>query len=154
MKHLFILNPKAGADSSKTGVRTIIEEKMASRGLDHEIYVTKAPMDAAEKVRSEAEKGGELRVYACGGDGTLNECVCGAAERENGTLPSLAPGETVTIQYNGTPYTAANLYIEKAQATSGNISLKMTLYFQAANTDDYQMAINLTYTGAAVTTAQ
>ena len=60
-----------------------------------------------------------------------------------------------TIAYKGTTYSAANLYIETAQATSGNISLKMTLYFQDPNkTDDYQMAINLTYTGQAVTTQQ
>ena len=36
-------------------------------------------MDAVEKIRSTAANGEELRVYACGGDGTLNECVNGAA---------------------------------------------------------------------------
>ena len=52
-------------------------------GADFEIYVTKAPMDATAKIREEAEKWDALRVYACGGDGTLNECVCGAAEKPN-----------------------------------------------------------------------
>lgn len=79
MKHLFILNPKAGADESKEGVRALIEEKMAERGEEYEIYVTQAPMDAAEKVKREAIKGTPLRVYACGGDGTVSECAHGAA---------------------------------------------------------------------------
>lgn len=86
MKHLFILNPKAGADSSKTAVSTVIEKKAASRGLNYEIYLTKGPMDAAEKVRNEAEKGGELRVYACGGDGTVSECAHGAAGFPNAAV--------------------------------------------------------------------
>ena len=48
-----------------------------------EIYVTKAPMDAPEKIKQEAASGGPLRVYACGGDGTFNECVFGAAKLPN-----------------------------------------------------------------------
>ncbi|MBQ7571898.1 MAG: hypothetical protein IJT19_06635 [Bacteroidaceae bacterium] len=87
---------------------------------------------------------------------TIYNLAMTAAADQSYTSLSIGENSTIdgTIQYNGVTYTAANLYIEKAQATSGNISLKMTLYFQAANTDDYQMAINLTYTGAAVTTAQ
>ena len=42
-------------------------------------------MDAAEKIREEAKTCDHLRVYACGGDGTFNECVCGAA-----LLPNVA----------------------------------------------------------------
>lgn len=45
----------------------------------YELYVTKAPMDACDKIKTEAASGAPLRVYACGGDGTLNECVNGAA---------------------------------------------------------------------------
>ena len=87
---------------------------------------------------------------------TIYNLAMTAAADQSYTSLSIGENSTIdgTIQYNGVTYTAANLYIEKAQATSGNISLKMTLYFQTANTEDYQMAINLTYTGAAVTTAQ
>ena len=51
---------------------------MERLGHDYEIYTTKVPMDACAKIRADAETD-ELRVYACGGDGTLNECVNGAA---------------------------------------------------------------------------
>ena len=83
MKHLFIVNPAAGGHDASVEVRAKVEEAFASRTDEFEIYTTKGPMDAPEKIREEAEKGGRLRVYACGGDGTFNECVCGAALREN-----------------------------------------------------------------------
>ena len=84
MRHLFILNPVAGGKKSdKAAVRRSIEELMDSKGGSFEIYETVGVMDAAEKVRREAMKGDELRVYACGGDGTLSECAHGAAGFEN-----------------------------------------------------------------------
>ena len=84
MKHLFIINPAAGGkkgrhtDAGQT-IRTFAQE------LDepNEIYITKGQMDAARKVAQESETAEKLYVYACGGDGTLNECVNGAAGREN-----------------------------------------------------------------------
>ena len=88
MKHLFIVNPVAGKQKPEDKLR-VIHEAMnrlpaAMRENDEfEIYVTSAPMDAAEKIVSEADSGAVLRVYACGGDGTLNECVNGAALRSN-----------------------------------------------------------------------
>jgi len=87
MKHLFIINPAAGGKKADSeGVRTHIAEMMARRGCEYEIYITRGPMDACDKVRSEAERGEELRVYACGGDGTLNECVNGVVSRANAAV--------------------------------------------------------------------
>ncbi len=84
MRHLFIVNPIAGGrKSDKSAVRAKIEEVMAGRGEEHELYETVGVMDAAEKVKREAMKGGGLRVYACGGDGTLSECAHGAAGFSN-----------------------------------------------------------------------
>lgn len=83
MRHLFIINPAAGKGKQTVELSGRIAAAMHKRGADCEIYVTKAPMDATRKIREEAEKWDALRVYACGGDGTLNECVCGAAERPN-----------------------------------------------------------------------
>ena len=50
---------------------------------EFEIYVTEAPMDACRHIRETAADGAELRAYACGGDGTLNEGVNGAAGLSN-----------------------------------------------------------------------
>ena len=84
MKHLFIINPVAGGKKGRFA-DTEAEIKQFAEKLDdpYEIYITKAPMDACEKVAAEAETGDRLFVYACGGDGTLNECLNGAVNREN-----------------------------------------------------------------------
>ena len=85
MKHLFILNPVAGGKKGRLE-ETMCEIKAFTESLEHpfEIYQTKAPMDAVAKVAQEAESCGDmLYVYACGGDGTLNECANGAANRAN-----------------------------------------------------------------------
>lgn len=81
--HLFIVNPTAGSGKYKDTTIANIERFMQDYGEDYEIYVTVGPMDAAEKVKREAIKGKPLRVYACGGDGTLSECVHGGAGYRN-----------------------------------------------------------------------
>jgi len=83
MKHLFIVNPVAGGRDSTEAVSAQVALTFSNRDGDFEIYTTKAPMDACAKIRREAEFCDDLRVYACGGDGTLNECVCGAVGHEN-----------------------------------------------------------------------
>ncbi len=88
MKHLFVINPVAGNQDEEAKLRKVNEglsllpEELLDRD-EFEIYITQAPMDACYKVRGEAQTGEELRVYACGGDGTLNECVNGAAHLPN-----------------------------------------------------------------------
>ena len=82
MRHLFIVNPAAGGCDISGGVRAAAA-RICGEGGEYEVYVTRAPGDAEDKVRRESERGGELRVYSAGGDGTLNECVNGAALRKN-----------------------------------------------------------------------
>ncbi len=83
MKHLFIVNPTAGKRDKSSEVRCAVESAFHDREDPFEVYVTTGPMDAPEKIRTEAAQCEHLRVYACGGDGTFNECVCGAALLEN-----------------------------------------------------------------------
>ena len=84
MKHLFIINPVAGGiknrlEETKAAIRSVAENLPDP----YEIYETKGPMDARDKIILDARTADMLRVYACGGDGTLNECVNGAAKRDN-----------------------------------------------------------------------
>ncbi|MDR0490753.1 MAG: YegS/Rv2252/BmrU family lipid kinase [Oscillospiraceae bacterium] len=84
MKHLFIINPVAGGKNGNAGkLESEIREFAQSLDDPYEIYLTKAPMDASEKIAEEASSADMLYVYACGGDGTLNECANGAAKRAN-----------------------------------------------------------------------
>lgn len=79
MKHLFILNPHAGKYDRTQEIRDRLADLMAGRRLEWEVLVTEGPGHALERVGQAAEAGDPLRVYACGGDGTLNECAAGAA---------------------------------------------------------------------------
>lgn len=93
MKHLFIINPAAGPHDSFAAVSEAVKRAFAAKQRgSFELYVTRGPMDAAEKVRYESDYCDALRVYACGGDGTLNECVCGAYGRGNVTLAHYPTG--------------------------------------------------------------
>ena len=83
MKHLFIVNPIAGSRDATEEIRSQAELAFQSRPGPWELYVTRGPRDATRKILSEASAGEELRVYACGGDGTFNECVTGAALQPN-----------------------------------------------------------------------
>lgn len=81
-KHLFIVNPAAGGKDRTEAVRAQAARAFQGREESYAVYVTAGPLDATAAVRRAAvalERGGRLRVYACGGDGTLNECVNGAA---------------------------------------------------------------------------
>ena len=83
MKHLFIINPAAGKHDQTVRLSTGIRSLCEARGLDFAIRVSKQPGDCTAITREAAASGEETRVYACGGDGTLNEVVCGAAGAAN-----------------------------------------------------------------------
>ena len=53
-------------------------------GVNYNVYITNAPLDATEYVRKAALGTNEAqRFYACGGDGTLCELINGAPNNEN-----------------------------------------------------------------------
>ena len=83
MKHLYIVNPAAGKYDHTEELTGRIRALCTSRGLDYEIRVSGKPGDCTAITRQAAASGEEYRVYACGGDGTLNEVVCGAAGAAN-----------------------------------------------------------------------
>jgi len=83
MKHLFIINPAAGSRNRTEESSQIIHKVCRSRGLDYEIRVSTAPGECARIAREAARTGEEYRIYACGGDGTLNEVVGGVAGCDN-----------------------------------------------------------------------
>ncbi|MBQ6239026.1 MAG: hypothetical protein IJK56_01535 [Firmicutes bacterium] len=87
MKHLFVINPASGKKDRSQEISAEIRSifpTCADAADSYEIYITKAPLDATAKIRAAAAETAEpIRVYACGGDGTLNECVNGAALQPN-----------------------------------------------------------------------
>ena len=90
MKHLFIINPAAGSrNRTKAYTETITA---LCKGLDYRIEVSKAPGHCRELAKEAAESGEEYRIYACGGDGTLNEVAAGAAGYPNAAVTVFSGG--------------------------------------------------------------
>ncbi len=83
MTHLFIINPAAGSRDRTEQYKEAIEKNCCSRGLTYRIEVSAGPGDCTRLTKQAAESGERYRIYACGGDGTLNEVAQGAAGYEN-----------------------------------------------------------------------
>ena len=92
MKHIFIINPAAGKYDRTEEFSGKIAASCASRGLDYEVHVSEKPGDCRATARRAAESGEEVRLYACGGDGTLNEVVNGAAGFANAAVTHFPGG--------------------------------------------------------------
>ena len=90
MKHLFIINPAAGSrDRTREYTKAVVE---GCRGLDYRVELSAGPGDCMRLSREAAQTGEDYRIYACGGDGTLNEVASGAAGYPNAAVTVFAGG--------------------------------------------------------------
>jgi len=92
MKHIFIINPAAGSRDRTQEYAPMIRHACNTRDLDFEIEISKGPGDCTRIARQAAEIGEEVRLYACGGDGTLNEVMAGAAGYPNAAITVFSNG--------------------------------------------------------------
>ena len=94
MKHVFIMNPLSGKRKSCQRMTDDITSACKELGADYEIYFTKGPLDCKRHARQLCEEaaaeGRKLRIYGCGGDGTVNELINGVYGYDNveiGVIP-------------------------------------------------------------------
>lgn len=82
MRFVFVVNPKAGDGQAKKTILSAIESLPEKDAC--EIYETKAVGDGIQFVQTYVKDhpGEEVRFIACGGDGTINEVMNGAAGHE------------------------------------------------------------------------
>lgn len=96
MKHCFIINAHAGKGNKVKKITDNINFVCKKRGVDYEIYLTKAIGDAEIFIKNTCQKnqGTDVtyRFYACGGDGTINECVNGIADFDRHELSVIPIG--------------------------------------------------------------
>ena len=88
MHHIFIINPHAGKKRSTR----LLEQNIKALDVPCEIVFTKKAGDARRIAQLAAESGEDVRIYACGGDGTLNEVVNGAAGFANAAVTNVPIG--------------------------------------------------------------
>ena len=109
MKHVFIVNPAAGKSDRTESYRKLIDAAFVPRGLQYELLVSQAPGDCRKLAQQAAASGEEVRLYACGGDGTLNEVV-------NGVIG--CPNAAVTHYPGGSGNDAIKIFDDPAAFTS------------------------------------
>ena len=90
VRHLFIINPAAGKKSSTHKLMVKLEQ--LKEKLEFEVAMTETAGDAERIARDAIEQGEPIRIYACGGDGTLNEVVNAAAGYDHAAITNVAKG--------------------------------------------------------------
>lgn len=88
MRHLFIINPEAGKRKSWKQ----IEGLLSGLSFEFETVYTEKAGDAWRIANEAASAGEPVRIYVCGGDGTLNEAVNGAAGHSNAAVTNIPTG--------------------------------------------------------------
>ena len=91
MKHLIIVNAKAGSVNEVEAFKKEIDSSF--KGLDYEIYETTGPRSVIPYLKEYLSKAKDtVRVYACGGDGTIHEVVNAIVGFKNVELAVYAAG--------------------------------------------------------------
>lgn len=89
MKHLVVVNGNAGSYTPEFEAK--ISE--AFKGLDYEVYKTTGPKSVIPFLKEYLKKQKDtVRVYACGGDGTIHEVVNAVVGANNAEVAIVATG--------------------------------------------------------------
>lgn len=89
MEYIFVFNPAAGKNRAALSLIPDIQKICAKCGIEPRIYISRGGEDITSFVASACD-GKARRVYAVGGDGTLNRVINAVAGRDDvlvGALP-------------------------------------------------------------------
>jgi YegS/Rv2252/BmrU family lipid kinase len=89
-----IVNPKSG--SAGDDFRGVIETALQERGVAHEIRETTIERGGGI-LAQEAVEQGATHILACGGDGTVMECVNGVGKAKKEATLGIVPGGTANL---------------------------------------------------------
>lgn len=86
MKHVFIVNPAAGNGGAVKEITPNAMQALNERGDEFDIHRSLSKQEIYNYVHAKAAEGEPVRFYACGGDGTVNDVLCGMIGFPNAEL--------------------------------------------------------------------
>ena len=90
MRYVFYINPTAGKGKTQENIKKTIDEYFADKDSEYNIHITTRAGDAQSDAKSQAETGDKIRMFACGGEGTVFEALNGVVGYDNvelGVIP-------------------------------------------------------------------
>ena len=85
MRHIVILNPKAGKKDCTALIAAEAEQAFSAAGIKYTIAKTEYAGHAKDIALEAAKSGEEVTIYACGGDGTISEAAQALYNAQNVT---------------------------------------------------------------------
>ena len=126
MKYVFIMNPNSGKAKRRERLISQIEAAAGTVNIEADVYFTKSQGDGkryARKLCRESKSRGErLRIYGCGGDGTINELVNGCFGFDN-------------VEIGAVPVGTGNDYIRNYGKVSDFMDIKRQLLGNSVESD-------------------
>lgn len=86
MRYVFIINPAAGKNNLQSEIASAAERYLKNAEGEYKIYTTTYAGEGKEIAKKEAESGAEVRIFACGGEGTVLEVLNGIIGYKNASL--------------------------------------------------------------------
>ncbi len=90
MRYVFYVNPVAGKGNTQDEIIRSIKQYFSDKAYDFKIHITESIGDAKRSAKKEAETGDDIRMFACGGEGTVFEVLNGIVGYKNvelGVIP-------------------------------------------------------------------
>ncbi|MBQ8203429.1 MAG: YegS/Rv2252/BmrU family lipid kinase [Clostridia bacterium] len=90
MRYVFYINPVAGKGEAQKGIVEAINSYFADKEENFKIHITTSENDTLTSPRIEASTGDKIRMFACGGEGTVMavlNSIAGFDNVELGVIP-------------------------------------------------------------------
>lgn len=90
MRYVFYINPVAGKGDAQKGIIDAINNYFADKEENFKIHITTSVEDTLTSPRREAQTGDKIRMFACGGEGTVMTVLNGIIGYDNvelGVIP-------------------------------------------------------------------
>lgn len=90
MRYVFYVNPTAGKGDMQHKIINSVKNYFADKKDKFKIHITKSAGEAQKAAKAEAETNDRIRMYACGGEGTVFEVLNGIVGHGNvelGVIP-------------------------------------------------------------------